>query len=62
MQTARTYSRAAACSEPADAARLYDAASGELEDAELYYGLAATALWSCHETARRRLRGLSSPR
>ena len=54
VQAARTYSQAAACSEPADAAILYDAAAGELEDAELYYGLAATAVWACDRMARRR--------
>ena len=59
VQAARTYSQAAACSGPADAAILYDAASGELEDAEMYYGLAATAVWACDRAARRRLAGLA---
>ena len=56
VQAARAYSRAAACSEPADAAALLDVASGELEDAALYYELAASAVRLCHETALRRCR------
>ena len=54
VQTARAYSRAAACSEPAVAAALLDVASGELEDAALHYGLAASAVRLCHETALQR--------
>ena len=54
VQTARAYSRAAACSEPAVAAAMLDVASGELEDAALHYGLAASAVRLCHETALQR--------
>lgn len=56
VQAALAYSRAAARSEPADAAALLDIASGELKDAELHYGLAASAVRLCHETAVRRRR------
>ena len=54
LQAARTYSQAAACSEPEDAAVLLDAASGELEDAEMYFSLAAYVVRACHMMAAAR--------